>query len=329
MKLNHAVALMLAWSAVPGAVQADEGSDVVTPTFSLDSADAAPVGTVGSAAYDHLRKVLVDASSFTGRSDAEWVAYNLDTVLRAVSSRQVAQLPEWAVAVRLVLSEVGADRLIQSQYGLVEAMGVIETVHNRLDPVAWNPAGIAGVRPWPGCGEGGTFGSCANPQQYYGMSRDRALNPASAYRNREMLLSAIDMAVSAWWMLETDVVADVTGGATSFHHACGGAAYGAEPSWCDGAGRDASGANPVTGPVVFKGPGRWLASQGRYDTAVTKKIDYRARGEIKPGMYAQYLWGDRGLGWRDIDFVTPGDVLDQVWYDGLVDDPTDTGSAAR
>jgi hypothetical protein len=237
-------------------------------------------------------------------------------------------LPDWAVAVRLVLSEVGADRVLQNRYGLIEAMGVIETVKNRMDPAAWNPEGVRGLSPWPGCGPGRTFADCANPQQYYGMSRDRALRPASAYGDREMLLAAIDTAVSAWWLLDSHVVTDVTNGATSFGHYCGGAAYGQPRAACDGSG-DVAGANGVTGPIVFSGPRGWSKSEGRYNMGVTQKIDYRrASSDVEPGLFAKYLWGDDQVGWSGDGLASDTSALRRQ-DDGVASSPQDTGATSN
>lgn len=332
MRTLHVVVGIAALSAPLGTAQTSEPNDPVSqaePVAAPSIVEAAPPSPAFALPVDDttpgatLREVVVDAAPFSGRPDAERVVYDLDAVLRPISTRRMGELPDWAVAVRLVLSEVGADRVIQSRYGLVEAMGVIETVRNRLDPAHWNPNGVRGLRPWPGCGEDGTFATCANPQQYYGMSRDRALNPASAYGNRELLLAAIDQSVAAWWLLDTQVVAEVTNGATSFHHACGGSSYGADPQWCS---------STITGPIVFKGPVRWLASEGRYDIAQTRRVDYRRGGEVRPGSFARYLWGEAAEGWLASDFQTSPEELEAIWAegtDGAVEAPVDTGANQR
>jgi hypothetical protein len=275
-------------------------------TFQLPP-DAANAGV-------QARQVYVDAAPFTGTPGGEYVVYDLDGALRPVSTSGLKSLPDWAVAVRLVLSEVGADRVLNSRYGLLEAMGVIETVRNRLDPAQYNPAGIAGLAPWPGCKPGSRFADCANPQQYYGLLRDRALSPATSHRSRDQLLRAIDVAVAAWWLLDTHVVHDVTRGATSFVHRCGGSRYGAPQSQC-------SGSEAVTGPIVFSGPRVWSRSAGRYEMSVTRRIDYRSGGTfVGAGFYASYLWGGADdVAWEDGDFSTDPDELDEIWRTGRAD----------
>lgn len=283
------------------------------PTYHLPSL----ASSSDSATEGNLRSVFVDASAFTGRSDGEQVVYDLDAVLRPVSSSGMRALPDWAVAVRLVLSEAGADRVLMNHYGLIEAIGIIETVKNRLDPAQWNPEGKRGLTPWPGCGTGATFATCANPQQYYGMSRDRALRPTSAYSDREMLLEAIDVAVSAWWLLDTNIVSDVTNGATSFAHWCGGASYGQPSSNCS---------STITGPIVFQGPLAWSSSQGRYEMGVTQKIDYRrATGAVVAGSFAKYLWSDDQVRWTGDQYASDSAVLRRSDNDGTVAAPQDTG----
>lgn len=271
------------------------------------------------------RKVLVDAAAFGGRGEGEVVAYDLNAVVRPISERAFSEVPSWALAVRLVLSEVGADRLVNNRYGLVEAMGVIETVFNRLDPARYNPKGIPGVLPYPGCGNQGTFASCVRPSQYYGMGTQRALDPTSAYGDEDLLLQAIDVAVKAWWLVDTHLVAEVTAGATAFHHACGGAAYGAPTRWCDGVSPDTPGANPVTGPIVFKGPGKWLSRRGHYATEITRHVDFAEPAPIQPGAFAIYLWGEVDRAWKDTDFTTDPAELARVWADGALDSADTAG----
>ncbi|HMV68280.1 MAG TPA: hypothetical protein PKA64_15640 [Myxococcota bacterium] len=300
---SAAVLTLTALSATSVASTAAPAAFASAPTYELPAGDA-----VGSA-----RQVFVDASPFTGHPDGEIVVYDLDEVLRPVSSSSMRALPDWAVAARLVLSEAGADRVVNNHYGLIEAMGIIETVMNRLDPAQWNPDGRAGVTAWPGCGQGASFASCANPQQYYGMARDRALRPASAYGDREMLLEAVDLAVSAWWLLDTHVVNDVTNGATSFAHWCGGASYGA-PTGCS---------STITGPIVFKGPVAW-SGQGRYEIDVTQKIDYRrATGPVVAGSFARYLWSDDQVGWTGGGYASDAAALRRSDDDGAVEQDTD------
>lgn len=273
-------------------------AEPVTPVFSLTPDRSAP-GTTP-------RRVLVDAAPFTGRSDAEQVVYDLDAVLRPVSVRGLRSLPDWAVGVRLVLSEVGADRVVQSRYGLLEAIGVLETVTNRMDPLAYNPATIKGYRTFKGCG-GGDFAACADPNQYYGLRTARALNPSSAYSER-LLLEAIDVVVQAWWMHDTHIVSDVTRGATSFRHPDG-----------------------PFGAIVFSGPRTWV--RGHYELSVSRRIAYNEAGDglagVRPGDYYRYLWGEPTHGWTARDFSTPEAELEQVWADGVVSDRLDSDDDRR
>jgi len=270
----------------------DQPGEPVAPTYQLAHDPYAP-GV-------HPRQVFVDAAPFTGQTDGEVVVYDIDAALRPVSSSGMHNLPDWAVAVRLVLSEVGADRVVQSRFGLIEAMGVIETVKNRMDTAQWNPRGIQGLQPWPGCGDGHSFADCANSQQYYGMARDRALRPTQAYASRELLLEAVDIAVSAWWLLDSHIVTDVTNGATSFVHPDG-----------------------VTGPIQFSGPQGWAG--GHYEMGVTQRIDYRRDSNpVLPGVFARYLWGDDQIGWSVRGVASDTTALRRTG-DAVVAGPGDTG----
>jgi len=209
-------------------------------------------------------------------SGADWIAYDLDEVTRSLSVGALDDEPALSVAVRLLLSEVGAARLPQTKNGLIEAVGVLYTVKNRLDPAAANPLAVPGHRGFPGCGEGGTFSTCANPRQYLGLRTWRATRPASGYPDW-LIERAVDRAVIAWHLMEQGLVPDYTGGATNFVHRCGGAAYG-ETTWhCDGSMargvRDTPGAVSHTGPISFMAPHE-LAPGGYYRMRETVQIDY-------------------------------------------------------
>lgn len=293
-----AATLIAAASIVPMAAQAQS----LAPTTSAFQLSLSTSGT--------LRTVAVDAAPFLGPTGIENVTYDLDAVLRPTSVSGLRNLPDWAVAVRLVLSEAGADRLVANRYGMLEAMGIIETVFHRMDAEFYNPNGIRGAGAFPGCtGTGATFASCANPQQYYGVSRDRALNPAAVYGRREMLLEAIDISVAAWWMLDTHMVENITNGATSFRHACGGEQYGAPSTQCG---------STITGPIVFSGPTSWNRSEGRYTMSQTRRVDYRpGTNDVEPGYYARYLG-------RPVGEPTYADLRTSPADDAAVLSPRDT-----
>jgi hypothetical protein len=69
------------------------------------------------------------------------------------------------ITVRLLLSEVGPERLVESVFGLNEAIGILFTVTNRLDALLATPQRIEGAPFFPGCGPGGDFRTCADPEQ--------------------------------------------------------------------------------------------------------------------------------------------------------------------
>lgn len=206
------------------------------------------------------------------------VVYDLEEVTRRVRSWKLAAESEVSLAVRLVVSEVGADRLVTNRYGLLEALGIISTVYNRLEPVVYNPLGIEEAPAFPGCGPLGSFASCIPKEEYLGMGGWRALDPRRVYRP-ELLADAADVAVLAWWLLHTGHVADPTGGATSYVHRCGATAYGLPTHYCDGhmgrPERDVPGGNPHTGPILFKAPGAWVAHRGHYKLREARRFDYR------------------------------------------------------
>lgn len=201
--------------------------------------------------------VDLDAIGIPSLHGRRWIGYDYDEVTRPVSYELFGTESELSLAVRLILSEVGADRMVVNTHALYEAVGILYTVDNRLDPVTSNPAGFEGQRPFPGCGPGGSFASCTNAREYLGMRTWRAENPAARYRDA-LLEQAVDLAVLAWTFQQEGLIPDFTFGATSYVHRCGGAAYGKATWYCDGTRkrgiRDYRGAEAHTGPILFRKP---------------------------------------------------------------------------
>lgn len=225
------------------------------------------------------REVFVDTARFglPGQPGGVWLSYDFDAVTRALTPAELLAEDELSLAVRLILSEVGADRLMANRFGALEAIGILYTVDNRLEPEVYDPLDIASAPVFEGCGRAGSFASCANPEQYLGMSTWRALNPRSRYRPA-LLEAAVDRAVLAWWLQEHRLVEDFTLGATNYVHRCGGAAYGLTTHHCDGhLGRprgDVQGADPHTGPTVFRAPAAFLQRRGYYSLYESVHVDY-------------------------------------------------------
>ena len=232
------------------------------------------------AACADVREVFVDVGALGLDHDAGgvWLRYDYDEVTRTLSRADLLVERELSLAVRLVISEVGADRLLLNRFGVGEAMGILFTVDNRLDPRVYNVIDEAVAPVFPGCGVHGSFAACANAQQYLGMGTWRALEPALRY-DPTLLEPAVDLAVTAWWLQEQGLVDDFTDGATNYVHRCGGAAYGLPTMRCDAhignsARDDVPGANPHTGPIVFRGPTTWNARRGVYDIAESRRLEY-------------------------------------------------------
>lgn len=225
------------------------------------------------------REVFVDyeALGIPEQTGGEWLSYDLTAVTRALSYAELQDEPEISLAVRLVLSEVGADRLLANRYGVLEAVGILYTVDNRLTPNVYNPEDRARVPIFPGCGPEGSFASCANAEQYLGMASWRALDPGSRY-DPGLLEAATDVAVVSWWLQERGLVPDFTEGATNYTHRCGDAGYGLTTHHCDrhmGRPRmDVKGANPFTGPLVFRTPEVFSERRGHYTLYVSRWVDY-------------------------------------------------------
>ncbi len=217
-----------------------------------------------------LRWVRVSRDDLDG-----WLGYDAGEVSRPLSTRALHGEREVSLAVRLLVSEVGADRLLENRNAIEEAVGILYTVDNRRVREIWNPLD-ARVTPFKGCGEGASFASCANGAQYNGMATWRALAPRSGY-DEVLLDRAMDVAVTAWVLQETGILDDFTGGATNFVHRCGGSAYGKSTYHCDGTVVrgviDQPGARSHSGPTLFRAP-HTVSSEGYYRMRQVALVDY-------------------------------------------------------
>lgn len=259
-------------SAVAPAEIHVEPTQIGDPGTSRGDSDLEVLGDGRSA----VRLVFLDLGPF-GQLGGEALAYDPEEVLGALREADLAAESELSLAVRLVISEVGADRLLESEFGLDEAVGILQTVRNRMDRTHVDPEGVGHAPDFPGCGPGGTFHSCANADEYLGMATWRALDPGSHY-DAELLLAAADRAVAAYWLAREELL-DVAAGATSYVHRCGGAAYGMKTFHCDAhlgrPDRDVPGGHPHTGPVLFKRPSTFDAARGFYRLTPVSWVDYQ------------------------------------------------------
>ncbi len=242
-----------------------------------------PPACLGEGACLAPRSVWIDRGDLGIGLGGFELVYDLDEVTAPVKRRDLKGESALSVAVRLALSEVGADRLVASRFGLVEAIGIHWTVRNRLEAGAYDPLG-RGVRAFPGCGPTGTYVSCANPGQYLGLRSWRALEPRRY--DEPMLTAAVDVAVIAWWLVDSGLAEDPTAGGTNFVHHCGGRAYGLKTEFCDGwmggsKANDVAGADPVTGPLAFKAPGD-LTPGGWYRLHLSARVDFAPWDEPAP-----------------------------------------------
>jgi hypothetical protein len=272
-----------------------------------------------------LREVFVDPEAL-GLADLPGgtiLRYDYHTVTRQLSGTELLFEDELSLAVRLIISEVGADRLLANRYGLLEAIGILYTVDNRLEWEVYNPLDQPKAPAYEGCGPDGEFATCANPEQYLGMATWRALDPSSRYRP-ELLEAAVDRAVLAWWLQETRLVEDFTSGATVYVHRCGGAAYGLTTHHCDRhlgrPKRDVPGANPFTGPLVFRAPEAWLPRRGFYSLYISGVVDWQPIWQVQPEsqdglamMEAEPKEDLNGVLWEDLPEESVRERLQQVY----------------
>jgi RHS repeat-associated protein len=208
--------------------------------------------------------------------------YNYAEVTKKISKEELGSQREFAIAVRLIIGEVGADRLVANKYGIHEGIGILNAVRNRLNPDIYDPES-RGVRPYSGCGESGSFTSCVvvgAAVQYPGILTQRGLNPRAKYKEN-ILGPVADRATIAYYVYSRGV--DNTNGATEYRHRCGppgSVSYNRETYYCDKEPNpdDIPGSDPYSGPLRFLGPKRFLPSKGFYGldyTGVT--IDYSPR----------------------------------------------------
>lgn len=283
------------------------------PLAELSGVDLGARPCVEAGPCPSAREVFVDydALGVGELSGGEWLSYDFSAVTRALSYAELQDEPELSLAVRLIVSEIGADRLLANRYGLLEAVGILYTVDNRLSPAAYDPENRRRVPIFPGCGTEGTFASCANASQYLGMGTWRALDPGSRY-DPGLLEAAVDVAVVAWWLEERGLVPDFTEGATNYTHRCGDAGYGLTTHHCDrhmGRPRgDVKGANPFTGPLVFRTPEVFLDRRGHYSLYVSRWVDYDP------------WWSPPDVGADERAEILAEDGLDaEIAVDGLAD----------
>jgi hypothetical protein len=191
------------------------------------------------------------------------VQYPYQDYLLQTSGTEWANLSQAEVGFRLVLGEVGAERLLKNQYALAEGVGVVYTVYNRLNPAVYDPQ-EKGVWAYAGCGPGGSFVSCATANiegdyQYDAMGTAAALDPRSVLTSNpffgtygeEKLAEAADVAFAAYYLAANQVVPDPTGGAVQFAH---------NP--------------PATGPAIFYAASVFDPEVGNYAPTESKRIPY-------------------------------------------------------
>ena len=274
--------LLAGWGAVVGPPVAGAFREPPRPAFTeVDSVlelDPCLEAVLPTGDCEGHRRIFVDLGAFGGAPGGVYIAYDFERVTRPVTAEELQDEGELSLAVRLIISEVGADRLLRNRLGLAEAVGILYTVQNRLDPLVSNPLDQPRAPRFEGCGPDGAFVTCANAGQYLGMATSRALDPAARY-GPALLEPAADVAVLAWHLVHGHLVDDPTEGATNYVHRCGGVAYG-QPTWaCDahvGGKRrdDVRGANPHTGPLVFKAPTVYLPRKGFYGLRDALIVDY-------------------------------------------------------
>jgi hypothetical protein len=190
-------------------------------------------------------------------------------VLRPLSSpTEYENMSDEDVAVRLLISEIGADRLVNNQNAVQEAVGILWTVRNRLDEETYNPEDAHNLQPYPGCGDDSTFKACMlghddGGYQFQGLGYSLGLDPVGYYLNEadypnavEMVHNATEIALEAYDLATKGTADDPTGGAVAYLH------Y-----------EDEQTGNTATGPIVFFAP-EALLEGGYYRLDESSRIPY-------------------------------------------------------
>jgi hypothetical protein len=288
---------LLARSASSALVEAPAAGTEASPEASPQASPEASPGPLALWRVEldgaGTRSASASLAPVTGRDQTVEVWFDVDAVTRPTTLAELRSAPDWVAGVRLLLGEVGAWRLAANRWGLLEGVGILETVGNRFNEDLANPLHKAGASDWPGCGVGAVFATCIDPKQYRGLDTDRALRPREAVDDEELLLRAVDRAVLAWFVYEEALLGEITAGATSFVHLCGGSGYGRSHKDCEGAGAD-----PNRGPVVFRGPSEWLRKEGRYALESLGAVDFvEGQPPTEPKAYVAYLLTSDAAAW--------------------------------
>jgi hypothetical protein len=223
-----------------------------------------------------------------------WVEYDFEEVTRSISEEELLNESEQSVAVRLIISEVGADRINDNQNGIWEGIGILWTVENRETYLGMNPEELIrlGLRPDQRPTWGDRIPEFINivtaPGQYLGIYTDRALSPLSeySYLSPGSLQQSVDIAAVAHELQSSRATGDITHGAIDlekpgaieYRHRCGPPgheAYGDYTTRCDDPEEIKRGADPYKGPLVFLGLDSFNKEVGGYNVKETGAIiDY-------------------------------------------------------
>ncbi len=275
------------------------------------------------------RRVIVPEVVVESHGYPKTLVYDYREVVEPLTIEDLGEIHDLSLSVRLILGEVGADRLLLNRYGPIEAMAILYSIDNRRDPSSYNPDQQPGAPLFPGCAPEMPRSRCADPKEYLGLTSRRALRPADVYAP-SVLRAAADRAAMVWWLKERGWASDPTSGATSFVHRCGGEGYGETTKHCDGhvgdPDDDTPGAEPSTGPLVFKGPKRWDDERGVYRLGVTGWVDHdpwwRSRAGRGLGSLVSPTYGLAGVQHADVY---------QAWIEswGPITDEVALGALAR
>jgi len=250
--------------------------------------------------YDENGDVVETDMSYFGveaMSGEIWVEYDYEEVTRSISVEELANESEQSVAVRLIISEVGADRINDNQNGIWEGVGILWTVENREAYLGMNPDELIrlGLRPDQRPTWGDRIPEFMNivtaPGQYLGIYSDRALTPVTeySYLSSASFQQSVDITVVAHKIQSSGVTGDITHGAIDlekpgaieYRHRCGPPshdAYGDYTTKCDEPEEIMRGADPHKGPLVFLGLGTFNEEVGGYNVKETGVIiDYVPR----------------------------------------------------
>jgi len=198
-----------------------------------------------------MRYVTVRISPYVGLRTFSYNYIRATLPITYGDRNALASLGEEAVAIRIILSEIGS-RLRTSIHGVQEGAAVIFNAQWRAHHSIYQHCSSIGACLLSGTQYEGinnrrtfdpicasTYASFDNCRSFFGTNREM-----EAIEELESWIRTIDLAAVAYHLVVDHLIADFTGGRDRYAHRCGGDQYGEIIDACVGTG------NAHTGPMA-------------------------------------------------------------------------------